>query len=141
MTRWTAVAIANSSEGAWVLWRCTDGRAGLSLHDADGVMLRSFQWAASPGLAAEDITVGVDGRPRVLRTNPNGNMEVWTVDTAGRLTDGQTYSNFGYVPRRISAGADGLTRVLWNDVGGFGSVWLLNADNTVKEKHETPQEP
>jgi len=74
-------------------------------------MLRSFQWAASPGLTAEDITVGVDGRPRVLRTNPNGNMGVWTVDTAGHLTDGQTYSNFGYVPRRISAGADGLTRV------------------------------
>jgi hypothetical protein len=138
---WSAVAIADSPEGAWVLWRCTDGRAGLSLHDADGAMLRSFQWPASPGFAAGDIAVGADRRPRVLRTNPNGNMEGWTVDTAGQLTDGQTYSNFGYVPRRISAGADGLTRVLWNSVGGHGSVWLLNADNTVKEKHETPPQP
>lgn len=134
---WSAVAIADSAEGAWVLWRCTDGRAGLSLHDADGTMLRSFQWAASPGFAAEDISVGADGRVRLLSTSANAQTQVSTVE-AGQLTSSQIYSNFGYVPRKISAGADGLTRVLWNYAGGHGSVWLLNADNTVKEKHELP---
>jgi hypothetical protein len=137
---WSAVAIADGPEGAWVLWRCTDGRAGLSLHDATGLMLRSFQWAASPGLAAEDIAVGADGRPRLLRTS-SLQAEIWTVGADGQLTAGQSYGSFGYVPRRISVGADGLTRVLWNYVGGHGSVWLLNADNTIKEKHETPPEP
>jgi photosystem II stability/assembly factor-like uncharacterized protein len=134
---WSAVAIADSPEGAWVLWRCADGRAGLSLHDADGRMLRSFQWPASPGFAAEDIAVGADGRVRLLGTSANARAEVSTVES-GQLTSGQIYSNFGYVPRRISTGADGLTRILWNYAGGHGSVWLLNADNTVKEKHELP---
>ncbi len=135
---WSAVAIADSSEGAWVLWRCTDGRAGLSLHDAGGVMLRSLQWPAGPGLAAEDITVGADGRARLLRASANGHMEISTVDAAGQLTAGQSYDNSGFAARRISAGSDGLTRVLWNAPDGSGSVWLFKADNTPSAKHDTP---
>ncbi len=100
-------------------------------------MVRSLQWAASPGLAAEDITVGADGRVRVLRTSPNGHMEISTVDDAGGLTAAQSYDNSGFTARRISSGSDGLTRVLWNAPDGRGSVWLLNSDNTVDSKHDT----
>jgi photosystem II stability/assembly factor-like uncharacterized protein len=138
---WTAVAIADGPGGTRVLWRCTDGRGGTSLHDAGGVMLGSSVWPASAGYAAEDLAVGADGSPRLLRTNPNGDVEVSTIDAAGHPSAAQILSNSGFTPRRISAGADGKTRLLWNAADGSGSVWILNADNTVKEKHETPPEP
>jgi hypothetical protein len=138
---WTAVAITDGPGGTRVLWRCTDGRGGTSLHDAGGVMLGSSVWPASAGYAAEDLAVGADGSPRLLRTNPNGDVEVSTIDAAGHPSAAQILSNSGFTPRRISAGADGRTRILWNAPDGSGSVWILDTDNTVLTRYATPSGP
>ncbi len=130
---WSAVAIAEAAEGTdadtWVLWRCTDGRVSISTHRA-GVLASVFRFGASPGWAAEDITVAADGLSRLLRIHPDGRASVSTIDPEGTLTTEQIYANEGFVPRRISAGPDGLTRLLWTDADGVEDVWLLNLDNS-----------
>ncbi len=138
---WTAVAITDGPGGTRVLWRCTDGRGGISLHDAGGAMIGSSKWTAGGGFAAEDITSGADGHPRLLRISPSGDAEVSTIDTAGQPSAAQVHSNPGFRARRVSASADGKTRLLWNAVDGSGSVWLLNADNTLNTKYDTSRTP
>jgi photosystem II stability/assembly factor-like uncharacterized protein len=130
---WSAVAIAEVAEGTdvdtSVLWRCTDGRVSISTHRA-GVLASVFRFGASPGWAAEDITVAADGLPRLLRIHPDGRASVSTIDAGGTLTAEQIYTNVGFVPRRISAGPDGLTRLLWTDADGVEDIWLLGLDNS-----------
>jgi photosystem II stability/assembly factor-like uncharacterized protein len=127
---WSAVAVASRTDAStWVLWRCSDGRSGMTQHRA-GELEAALRFDASPGWAAEDLTVGIDGRPRLLRVNSDGRAEVSTVDTQGRLTDAQVHTNPGFAPRRIAAGPDGLTRLLWGSDDGRDSVTLLSADNT-----------
>lgn len=130
---WSAVAIAQVADGTdvdtWALWRCTDGRLSISIHRA-GVLASVFRFDASPGWAAEDITVANDGLPRLLRVHPDGRASVSTFDPEGTLTAEQIYTNQGLLPRRLSAGGDGLTRLLWTDADGVEEVWLLNRDNS-----------
>jgi photosystem II stability/assembly factor-like uncharacterized protein len=127
---WNAVALADGSEGTtWILWRAADGRVSLSAHRGLE-MVSVVRFDAAPGWAAEDIAVGIDGRPRLLRVSPDGRAEVATVGPDGLLTDAQVQANSGSEPLRIAAGPDGLTRLLWADTSGTESVTVLNADNT-----------
>jgi hypothetical protein len=125
---WSAIAIADAPDGStWSLWRSFDGRWSLDRQRA-GVSDTVFRFGAEPDWAVEDVSVGADGQPRVLRTRRDGTAEVSTVDAQGRLLFRRTYEKPGDGARRISAGPDGLTRLLWGRSGG-DQVWLLNADN------------
>ena len=94
-------------------------------------MQNVLRFDASPGWAAEDVAVGADGRPRLLRVHPDGRAEVSTVDSQAKLTNAQVHANTGFAPLRIAAGPDGLTRLLWGSADGRDSVTLLNEDNTL----------
>src|SRR5262249_38912490 len=92
---WNAIAVADSLDGVtWVLWRSTDGRMSVSEH-RDLAMVAVLRFDATPGWAAEDVTVGTDGRPRLLRVSPDGRAEVSTVALDGRLADAHVQSNPG----------------------------------------------
>jgi hypothetical protein len=154
---WTALALADSPDGStWVLWRATDGRSSVSVHRGpDLAMEEIIRFDARPSTpcspptlgcccgtsnpfpAVEDITVGADGRPRLLRVGVDGMAEVSTIDAHGEITDAQTYG-VGWFPRRIAAGADGFTRLLWADAGGGAHVWLLNPDNSLNASVSQP---
>ena len=137
---WTAIALADSPDGStWVLWRATDGRSSVSIHH-DLAMELAFRFPASPDLAAEDITVGADGRPRVLLVGADDNADVATVDASGNLINVQNLSPGGR-PRRIAAGPDGLTRLLFSDADGRANVLLLNPDNTLHAQGGSEPEP
>ena len=135
---WSAIAIADGPGETWVLWRAADGRMSLSVH-RELAMEAVLRFAASPGWAAEDLTVGADGRPRVLRVSPDGRAEISTVDLQARLANSQVLANPGFEPRRIAAGPDGLTRLLWGSEDGSDSLTFLNADNTAHA--EPPEAP
>ncbi len=131
---WSAVAIADAAgNDTWILWRATNGRLALSVH-RDGEMVWSYKYAADADWSAEDLTVGEDGRPRLLRTGPDGLASAATIDAGGRLTASQSYGLPGFTPRRIAAGADGLTRVLFGGDDGHGELLLLNPDNTLRSQ-------
>jgi hypothetical protein len=139
---WTAIAIAAGADGTHVLWRCTDGRGGISVHDAGGAMTSSSKWPASvAGFVDDDIAVGGDGRTRLLRTNVAGHAEVSTIDVSGHPTSAQVFVNSSFQGRRISAGADGRTRLLWNTPDGTAQVWVLNSDNKENSRYEMPTLP
>ncbi len=131
--KWTAVAVADGPGATWVLWRAADGRVSLSLHRALA-METVFRFDASPGWAAEDLAIGSDGRPRLLRVNADGRAEVSTVAADGRLTDAQVHANPGFQPLRIAGGPDGLTRLLFTDADGAANVFLLNPDNSLQSQ-------
>ena len=134
---WSAIAIDDASNGSsWVLWRATDGRSGVSVHRA-GVLDRTFRWDVEPGFTVEDITVGYDGRARILVSSAAGQMRIDTVDAAGLRTPGTLRESLGLRPRRI-ASSDRFTHVLWTDGAVFGEVWLMDADDTVRERFATP---
>ncbi len=134
-TGWSAIAIADGpGSETWVLWRSTDGRAALSAH-RDGTMVSSYKYAAHLDWTAEDVAVAADGRPRLLRTSPEGLASVATIDTAGRLMTGQRYGLPGFTPRRIAAGSDGSTRLLFGSEDEQGELLLLNGDNTLSSRH------
>ncbi|MEP6995741.1 MAG: hypothetical protein ABI968_14560, partial [Acidobacteriota bacterium] len=135
---WSTRAIADGPDGAtWVLWRRTDGTAGVSRSKA-GEADAAFRWAAIPGWTVEDLAVASDGLPRILWTNPDGRMAIWSVDAQGRLTDEKAYSSAGLEARRIAASSDGLTRVLWSAADGSGALWLFNPDNSLNSQQVTP---
>ena len=132
---WSAVAMAEGlGSEAWVLWRGTDGRFAVSLH-RDGEMVFSFKYRADLPWAVEDLAVGADGRPRLLRTSPGGLASLATVDAEGRLVGTHDYELPGLTPRRVAAGGDGLTRILFSDGDGNGELLLLNPDNTLSARH------
>ncbi len=134
-----ARAIADAPDGAsWVLWRCTDGTAGMDRW-RDAKLETSFRISvANPGWGVEDLAVGADGVPRVLWTNPDGRMGIASVDSQGLLFDRRTHSSPGQQARRISGSPDGDTRVLWTTADGSGSLWTLYPDNSVLSPHPTP---
>ncbi len=131
---WTALAIADAPDGSTrVLWRANDGRFSISVHHglAMGEVVR---FAAIPGRAAADITVGNDGNARVLLLGGDGTAEVATVDALGSLANARTHANAGFRPRRIAAGPDGLTRLLWSDAAGSARVSLLDTANSAQSQ-------
>jgi hypothetical protein len=74
-----------------------------------GVVVRSFR--GSPALTA----VASDNQARILWTNADGRMALWSVDNSGAVTNSRSVYGppvSGQAATRISAGADGLTRVL-----------------------------
>ena len=83
---------------------------------------------------AEDVAVGADGRPRILRTSPGGRASVVTLD-GDRLVDDRRHELSGFTPRRIAAGADGQTRLLFSDGDDQGELLLLAPDNTESARH------
>jgi photosystem II stability/assembly factor-like uncharacterized protein len=138
---WTAVALADTPDGStWVLWHATDGRTSVSIHRDRGVMVKVLRFPASPGLAAADITVASDGRPRLLRVGTDGKAEVSTIDASGNLSDAQTH-NPGWRPRRIAAGPDGFTRLLFSDGSGAAKIWRLKPDNSHIEDGSESEPP
>jgi hypothetical protein len=131
---WSAIAIADGpADDTWVLWRSADGRAAVSLH-RHGAMTAAFLLAAYQDWSADDLTVGADGRPRVLRTSPSGLASVVTIDERGLPTSGGRFTLPGFTPRRISAGADGLVRLLFGSEDGQGQILLLDANNRLASK-------
>jgi len=131
---WSAIAIADAPDGdTWALWRATDGRVSLSKHHNGSVTL-AYRLGAFLDWSAQDITVGADGRPRLLRTSPSGLASIVTIDEAGLPRKGGRYTLPGFTPRRIAAADDGVTRVLFGSDDGQGEVLLLDSDNHLTSK-------
>jgi hypothetical protein len=131
---WSAVAIAEGSGDTWVLWRSADGRFAVSPH-RDGTMVAAYIYVADADWSVEDLAVGADGRPRLLRSRPDGIASVATIDASGRLVSEQSHSLEGLRPGRIASGSDGVTRVLFRGDGGDARLMLLDGANTQKEVH------
>jgi len=75
----------------------------------------------------KDVSLGPDGRSRLLWDNPNGAASVWVVNASGQFETGQEFGFFpGWRPRAISTGLDSQSRLLWNHTDTRASLWLLN---------------
>jgi hypothetical protein len=125
---WSAIAIADAPDG-------DTGRCGVrptaacrSRAPQRSVTL-AYRLGAYLDWSAQDITVGADGRPRLLRTSPSGLASIVTIDEAGLPRTGGRYTLPGFTPRRIAAADDGVTRVLFSSDDGQGEVLLLDSDN------------
>ncbi len=81
--------------------------------------------------AGIDLSVGADGKARVLRFDPaTGLMALDSVDEAGSsLRTGPFGPYPGWTARRTASGSDGLTRVLWTNDDGSASLWLLGRES------------
>ncbi len=138
---WTAIALADEPDGStWVLWRAADGRSSVSVHR--GLVLEEVFRFDAGDLAVEDITVGADGRPRLLFVGSGspGAARVATIDARGNLVDAVSHAEGGRV-RRIAAGADGFTRLLSSSGAGGAEILLLNPDNTLHAQVSVPGGP
>jgi hypothetical protein len=138
---WSAIAISDAPDGTtWVLWRCTDGRAAVSIH-REGLMLASFRLEAILDWAVEDLTMASDGRARILATTTAGHMQIWTVGPNGVRIVGESRELAGVAPRRIDAGADGFTRVLWTDRAGRAVVSRFDLGGALISDTDVPAQP
>jgi sugar lactone lactonase YvrE len=140
---WTVVAIADGQDGlSRILWRRSDGSAGLSLFGAEGP-IASYRLGPVAGWAAMDLAVGADGQTRILWTHLDGRMALWRVDDPGNPTAlGPIYPPpSGFTASRVAAGPDGLTRVLWTDVNGNAVLWILSADNVLQRSFDLGPAP
>jgi hypothetical protein len=132
---WSAIAIADGpGTDTWVLWRATDGRWAVTPH-RDGVMVGAYIHVVDADWSVEDLAVGVDGRPRLLRTQPDGTASVTTIDSDGRLVFERFHERPNLRPRRIASGADGLTRLLFTGSDGNGELLVLDSANSQSAIH------
>jgi hypothetical protein len=135
---YSSTRIAAGADGTtWVLWATDDGYAQVSLlkpHGNDLEMDNNFEFAPGSNWSAVDITVGNvgnDNNPRILWTNADGGVALWTVDeTSGNLLSSVSYGPIaGWTAIRVAAGSDGDTRVLWTSDHNAAALWFVDANN------------
>ena len=82
-----------------------------------------------------DISVGDDNLTRVLWTNPDGRVTLWSLDqSTGGYTQGPVFGPYqSYTAARLACGPDGVTHILWNKTDGTLSLWWVNSDNTFQQ--------
>ena len=80
----------------------------------------------------QDVTVGSDGKTRILWNTPTGQIDVWSVSNSFAAAGGPAYGPInGWLPVETAAGPDRLTRVLWrNSDNGAAALWLLAPDGS-----------
>ncbi|MBV9126229.1 MAG: hypothetical protein JO112_23005, partial [Planctomycetes bacterium] len=126
------VGVINAVDIPWILWDNSNGAAALWQLTANYALSHAAAYGPFSGFTALDVTVGVDGNPRLLWDRTDGTTVLWTVSsTTLVLTVSQSYGPFsGFTAVALEAGRDGLTRLAWSNSGGAQEVWLVNLDDT-----------
>lgn len=113
-----------------------DGSGNLLISDdGSGAIYKISPTATTPvtssAWTAADIAVGGDNKVRLLWTNTDPRIQLWTLGSMGTVQDS---ANFGPYPggtaRALSVGNDNRTQVLWTSAAGHGIVWRMAADGS-----------
>lgn len=73
---------------------------------------------------ATSVATSSDGKFHVLWNNPDGSVELWTINTQYVLESSFAYGPYpGYSAKMIAAGPDNHVHILWNRTDGLLSLW------------------
>ena len=105
-----------------MLWQAGDGRWALEVVGASGPE-SSAVFAAESGWMPSDVSVGADGRPRLLFTSAGGELYVSTLDASGSPVAGPHYGPTGsWRAIALADAPDGASWVLWRNTDGRSAI-------------------
>lgn len=111
-----------------VLWTHY-GTANLWTVGTSGRVEAAYSKPFDDGWTTQAVTVGGDGKARLMSTQSDGRMELDVVSSTGALQAKQIYGPFpGWTAVDLACGRDNITRVLWRQNDGAIALWKV--DNT-----------
>jgi photosystem II stability/assembly factor-like uncharacterized protein len=116
---WSAIAVAGAEDRlSRVLWQNGDGRSALEILGTAGREAVALFEAEREWIPI-DLSVGADGRARLLWSSARGAMRIALVEADGTLSRGPQYGPFsGWRAVAISDAPGGPTWVLWRSTDG-----------------------
>jgi len=90
------------------------------------------------GWTAQALAAGPDGKVRVLWTNADGRMSLWSLNADGTYAHAEYGPFAGWTAQSFSVAPDNTVRVLWTNTSGQMSFWVMDAQGGYQDSEYGP---